>query len=275
MSPRSAIVIVSRRSTPSSSSWPVEGRDLADALRAEPGAGAVGGAAVERGAEHGHVVLPAAPHVLDVRGLEEGVDAGEVRELAAGERRDPPVDDGVRAGQAQLQAAGNLLLPPRGRQPGLRADGEAGLRAVVARGPREGRRPGCRPAGGGGATALLTSGAGRGAAGTTSCLPRFLSRRGAAAPQEKGAAACVSRTRPPRAGRNPRRASPARESGTAKVRGLAAGCSGCFRPVTPRDLVPSRRSGRCRRPDQSLRADPVTSTRRKPWPTSSLKVCWY
>ena len=45
----------------------VERGDLADALRAEARARAVGGAAVERGAEHGDVVLAAAPHVLDVR----------------------------------------------------------------------------------------------------------------------------------------------------------------------------------------------------------------
>ena len=46
---------------------PVKRGDLADALRAEAGARAVGGAAVERGAEHGHVVLAAPAHVLDVR----------------------------------------------------------------------------------------------------------------------------------------------------------------------------------------------------------------
>jgi hypothetical protein len=57
----------------------VERGDLADALGAEPGARPVGGPAVERGAEHGDVVLTAAADVLDVGGLEEGVDAREVR----------------------------------------------------------------------------------------------------------------------------------------------------------------------------------------------------
>ena len=109
----------------------VQRGDLADALWAEPGAGAVGGAAVERGAEHGDVVLAAAAHVLQVRRLEERVDPGEVRQLAAGERGDAAVDDGVGARQAQLQAAGDLLLVLRGGQGGLSSHGECSLRPIV------------------------------------------------------------------------------------------------------------------------------------------------
>ena len=132
MSPRSAIVMrLAQIDAQLEAVRPVERGDLADALRAEAGARAVGGAAVERGAEHGDVVLAAAPDVLQVRRLEEGVDAGEVRQLAAGERRDPPVDDRVGAGQPHLQPAGDLLLPLRGRQAGLGADGERRLGAVV------------------------------------------------------------------------------------------------------------------------------------------------
>ncbi len=46
---------------------------------------------------------------------EKGVDAGEVRQLAAAERRDALVDDGVGARQAELEAARDLLLPLRRR----------------------------------------------------------------------------------------------------------------------------------------------------------------
>jgi hypothetical protein len=72
MSPRSAMVIRA-----------VERGDLPDALRPEPGARAVGGAAVERCAEDRDVVVAAGAHVLDVGGLQERVDTREVRELAA------------------------------------------------------------------------------------------------------------------------------------------------------------------------------------------------
>ena len=82
-------------------------------------------------AEHRDVVLAAAAHVLQVGRLEEGVDAGEVRQLAAGEGRDALVDDGVRAGQAELEAAGDLLLPLGGGQLGLALDGGPRLGAVA------------------------------------------------------------------------------------------------------------------------------------------------
>ena len=224
---------------------PVERGDLADALRPEAGAGAVGRAAVERRAEHGDVVLAAAAHVLDVRRLEEGVDAGEVRQLAAAEGRDALVDDRVGAGQAELQAAGDLLLPLRGRQLGLGARPRSRLRGRSCRAPREarGRRRGSRRAcGGGSATALLTSGAGRRAAGTTSCLPGFCPAVGRLRPR-RSTAVCVSWTRPPVKERNPRRASPVRESRTVKAAGVAIACSACFRPVTPPRLAPQCRRG--------------------------------
>ena len=66
----------------------VERRDAADALRPEARAGAVGGAAVERDADDRGVVLADVADVLDIGRLEEGVDAGEVRQLAAREGRD-------------------------------------------------------------------------------------------------------------------------------------------------------------------------------------------
>jgi hypothetical protein len=43
---------------------PIEGRDLADALRAEAGAGAVGGAAVEWRTKDGDVVLSTQAHIF-------------------------------------------------------------------------------------------------------------------------------------------------------------------------------------------------------------------
>jgi hypothetical protein len=69
-------------------------------LRTEAGPGAVGRAAVERSAEYRHVVLAAAADVLDVGRFEEGVDAGEVRQLTTGKGGDPRVDDRVSARQA-------------------------------------------------------------------------------------------------------------------------------------------------------------------------------
>nr|WP_197946047.1 hypothetical protein [Phytohabitans suffuscus] len=109
----------------------VQRGDLADALRAEAGARAVRGAAVEGRAEHRHVVLAAAAHVLQVGRLEERVDAGEVRQLAAAERGDATVHDGVRAGQAELEAAGDLLVPLGGGQLRLALHGVARFGTVV------------------------------------------------------------------------------------------------------------------------------------------------
>ena len=66
----------------------VERRDAADALRPEARAGAVGGAGIEGDADHRGVVFADVADVLDVGRLEEGVDAGEMRQLAAREGRD-------------------------------------------------------------------------------------------------------------------------------------------------------------------------------------------
>ena len=66
----------------------VERRDAADALRPEAGAGPVGGAAVEGDADDRRVVFADVADVLDIGRLQEGVDAGEMRQLAAREGRD-------------------------------------------------------------------------------------------------------------------------------------------------------------------------------------------
>ncbi len=189
---------------------PVQGGDLADALRAEAGARAVGGAAVERRAQHGDVELAAAPHVLDVGGLEERVDAGEVGQLAAGERRDAPIDDGVGALQTQLQAAGDLLLPFRGGQAGLGGDGERGLGPVVRVDLRFVRVVV--------QAVLLTVGAPAESSRHHQLSPGLLSRRGGGR-----AATCVSRTRPPASGDGTLDAPHVCESG----RSTATRCCGC------------------------------------------------
>ena len=72
---------------------------------------AIGGAAVERNADHRGVVFADVADVLDVGRLEERVDAGEMRQLAARERRDRLVGQAVGAGQAHVERP-LLLLPP-------------------------------------------------------------------------------------------------------------------------------------------------------------------
>ena len=57
----------------------VESRDPPHTLWAEAGTGTVGGAAVVRGAQHGHVVLTAFVDVLHVGRLQKGVYPGEMR----------------------------------------------------------------------------------------------------------------------------------------------------------------------------------------------------
>ena len=109
----------------------VERRDLADALGTEARARAVRGAAVVRGAEDRYVVRAALAHILQVGGLEEGVDAGEVGQLAAAERRDRPIDDRVGALQAEFETAGDLALVGGLRNQRLRLDGVARLGAVL------------------------------------------------------------------------------------------------------------------------------------------------
>ncbi len=81
-----------------------------DSLRAEPGAGPVGGARVERHAEDRDLGVVDLVDVLDERTFQErAAFAREVRLLAADERRDGPVVDGRRGLEAEAQAALDLL----------------------------------------------------------------------------------------------------------------------------------------------------------------------
>jgi hypothetical protein len=48
---------------------PIQRRDLPHPLGAEPGTRPVGRARIQRHPEHGHVILTAAPHILQVRRL--------------------------------------------------------------------------------------------------------------------------------------------------------------------------------------------------------------
>ena len=91
----------------------VERRDAADALRPKARAGPIGGAGIERNAEHGGVIFRHVAHVLDIRRLEERVDAGEMRQLAARKRRDRLVGQAVGAGQPHVERP-LLLLAPAG-----------------------------------------------------------------------------------------------------------------------------------------------------------------
>ena len=287
MSPRSAMVIDSRRSTPSSKLYgPYSAEILRMPCGPEAGARAVGGAAVERGAEHRDVVLAAAAHVLHVRRLEEGVDAGEVRQLAAGERRDALVDDGVGARQAELQAAGDLLLPLRGRQLGLRAHGESGFGAVVV--VHLGKVAVGRAVGLAGVVVKPRSSR-RVPAGTAA--PPAVSR--AFVPPWDGYAQRKEHSRlrlsdqaPLGRGRNPRRASPFRESRTVKAARIAAARSACFRPVTAagsrprtcrlaRAKVPTRGGSGARNLGAGPRLSwvgvcPACLLQGEPWPSSPV-----
>ena len=109
----------------------VEGRDPPDALRPEPGARAVGGAAVERDAEHGRVVLADVAHVLDIGRLEERVDAGEMGQLAAREGRDRAVGQalGSPAGPCRAPIAAPCASPPPTACPRPRSPSSPGCRA--------------------------------------------------------------------------------------------------------------------------------------------------
>ena len=128
----------------------VEGGDAADALRAEAGAGAVGGAGIERDAEHGGIVLADVAHVLDVGCLEEGVDAGEMRQLAPGEGRDGAVGQALGARQAHVEGPLHLLGPALAGQPLLRLDRAPALAVELVEARMMPAALGRAPAGGGG-----------------------------------------------------------------------------------------------------------------------------
>ena len=89
----------------------VERGDLADALWPEAGAGAVGGAAVERRAQHGGVEMADIGHVLRIGRLQEGVDAGIVGQFTAREGGDGAVLHRFRRRQPHAQRPLPLLLP--------------------------------------------------------------------------------------------------------------------------------------------------------------------
>jgi len=89
----------------------IERRDSSNSLGAEAGAGAVGGAAVEGDADDGGIILADILDVLDIGRLQEGVDAGEVGELAAGKGGDRFVGDAVGAGEAHVERPFYLLGP--------------------------------------------------------------------------------------------------------------------------------------------------------------------
>ena len=97
----------------------VKRRDAPDALRAEAGAGAVGGADIERRADEGYIVLADLAHILEIRRLEESVNAGPVRQLAALEATDLGlVLNRVDAFETEFFSAANFLLPlPQGNAP--------------------------------------------------------------------------------------------------------------------------------------------------------------
>ena len=94
----------------------VESGDAPDALGAEAGAGAVGGAAVMGYADNRHIKLADAVDVLDVGGLHEGVDAGVVGQLTAREGGNAPIHDALGCLEAVAQALIHLLLPTGERQ---------------------------------------------------------------------------------------------------------------------------------------------------------------
>ena len=81
-------------------------------MRAEARTGAVGGADVEGHTDKRNVVLAHFAYVLKVRGLEERVDAGPVRQFATLKATDLGlVLDGIDAFQAEFLAAPHFLLP--------------------------------------------------------------------------------------------------------------------------------------------------------------------
>ena len=136
----------------------VERRDAADALRPEAGSGPVGGAAVERDAHDGRVIFADVADILDIGRLEEGVDAGEMRQLAAREGRDRLVDDAnpIPAGPCRAPIAAPCASRSRAACPRPRSTsspacrgrrnrdgGSAGIGSRATRPARRWPRSGC------------------------------------------------------------------------------------------------------------------------------------
>ena len=94
----------------------VEGTDLADTLGSEAGAGAIGGAAVERHAEDRRIILTDVVDVLAEGRLHEGIDAGEVRQLAAHKSGDTAILDAGGGGQAVIETVLYMGFPGIGGQ---------------------------------------------------------------------------------------------------------------------------------------------------------------
>jgi hypothetical protein len=82
----------------------VERRDATDRLWSETTTRPIGGAHVERRAEHRDLVLADLVHILQVGRLAEGVDACERRLLPPRERRDRAVLDGRRRLESELES---------------------------------------------------------------------------------------------------------------------------------------------------------------------------
>ena len=94
----------------------VQRRDAADALRTEPRARSIGGAAVVGNAQHGNVIVADLIHILQVGSLHEGVDAGVVRQFTAREGGNPPVHDACRSIEPEVAGPVHLRLPTGQRQ---------------------------------------------------------------------------------------------------------------------------------------------------------------
>ena len=64
-------------------------------------------------ADDGDVVLADLIHVLQVRRLHEGIDAGEVRQFTSRKRGDVAINDALSRLQAETLGLINFLLPTR------------------------------------------------------------------------------------------------------------------------------------------------------------------
>ena len=130
----------------------VQGGDAAHRLRPEARARPIGGAGVERHADEGRLVVLHLAHVLAIRRLHEGVDAGERRLMAAAEQRDGAVVDRGGRLEAELEGAADLFVLLRSGRRRRAASGcgcrgtlrACGLSSALLCGVkrRDGRRPG-------------------------------------------------------------------------------------------------------------------------------------